>query len=55
MMGTRAIWYDGLEGGLTFHHLNYGPDFQNDTWELYNLTDDVSEVHNLADQYPDQA
>ncbi len=51
MMGTRAIWYDGWKA-VAFHHLNYGPDFQNDTWELYNLTDDVSEVHNLADQYP---
>jgi arylsulfatase len=51
MMGTRAIWYDGWKA-VAFHHLDTGSDFQNDTWELYNLTDDVSEVHNLADQYP---
>ncbi|OPY52118.1 MAG: Sulfatase [Methanosaeta sp. PtaU1.Bin112] len=51
MMGTRAIWYNGWKA-VAFHHLNSGPDFQNDTWELYNLSSDISETHNLADKYP---
>ncbi|WP_304250579.1 hypothetical protein [Parabacteroides gordonii] len=24
------------------------------SWELYNLNEDRSEMHNLADQYPDK-
>ena len=51
MMGTRALWYDGWKA-VAFHHLDSGPDFENDTWELYNLTNDASESHNLAAQYP---
>jgi arylsulfatase A-like enzyme len=51
MMGTRAVWYKGWKA-VAFHHLNSGPDFQNDTWELYNLSSDISETHNLADKYP---
>ena len=53
MMGTRALWYNGWKA-VAFHHLDSGPDFENDTWELYNLTNDVSEAHNLAAQYPDK-
>ena len=53
MMGTRAIWYKGWKA-VAFHHLNSGPDFQNDTWELYNLSNDISETHNLADKYPEK-
>jgi arylsulfatase len=51
MMGTRAIWYNGWKA-VAFHHLETSPDFQNDTWELYNLTNDISEAHDLAAQYP---
>ena len=51
MMGTRALWYNGWKA-VAFHHLDAGPDFQNDTWELYNLSNDVSEAHDLAAQYP---
>jgi len=51
MMGTRALWYNGWKA-VAFHHLDAGPDFDNDTWELYNLTNDVSEAHNLAALYP---
>ncbi|MDD4651205.1 MAG: arylsulfatase [Methanothrix sp.] len=53
MMGTRAVWYKGWKA-VAFHHLNSGPDFQNDTWELYNLSSDISETHNLADKYPEK-
>ncbi len=51
MMGTRALWYNGWKA-VAFHHLDAGPDFQNDTWELYDLSNDVSEAHDLAAQYP---
>jgi arylsulfatase len=32
-----------------------GDDFDDDRWELYRLFDDVSEVHDLAEKYPDRA
>jgi len=51
MMGPRGLWYNGGKA-VAFHHLDAGSDFQNDTWELYNLDSDVSEAHDLADQHP---
>ena len=56
MMGTRALWHDGWhvvaqrapqQGGTA-------ADLINDTWELYHSEEDRSEVHDLADQYPDK-
>lgn len=52
MMGTRGLWYDGWKA-VAFHHTNSGGNFDQDVWELYNLTEDVSESHNLASEYPE--
>ena len=51
MMGTRALWYDGWKA-VAFHHVNTGGNFNDDVWELYNLSEDVSESHDLAEEYP---
>lgn len=50
MLGSRGLWYNGWKA-VTYHPLNSG-DFENDTWELYNLLKDASESNNLADAYP---
>jgi arylsulfatase len=51
MFGNRALWYNGWKA-TAYHKPESGGDFVNDTWELYNTTADVSEVHNLASEYP---
>jgi arylsulfatase len=51
MFGNRALWYNGWKATV-YHKPESGGDFVNDTWELYNTTADVSEVHNLASEYP---
>jgi arylsulfatase len=53
MLGTRGLWYDGWKV-VTSHQRESGGNFDQDVWELYNLTDDVSEVHNLAKEHPDK-
>lgn len=51
MLGSRGIWYNGWKA-VTYHPTDSGWDFENDTWELYNVSQDVSEYNNLADIYP---
>jgi len=51
MFGCRALWYNGWKA-TTYHPTESGGDFTNDTWELYNTTEDFSEVHDLASDYP---
>ncbi len=51
MMGTRALWYEGWKA-VAFHHVNSGGNFDQDVWQLYNLSADVSESHDLASVYP---
>jgi len=53
MMGTRGLWYDGWKA-VAFHHTNSGGDFDSDVWELYNLTADASESHDLASMNPEK-
>ncbi len=53
MMGTRALWYDGWKA-VAFHHLASGGNFDQDVWELYNLTNDISESHDLAAGNPEK-
>jgi len=49
MIGHRAIWKDGWKA-VTFH--DQGVDYDKDTWSLYDLTTDFSEMHDLADSEP---
>ncbi len=59
IMGNRAMYKDGWIASAR-HDLPWmlGPqrkeDFENDQWELYNLTDDYSQAHDLAAKYPDK-
>ncbi len=62
MYGSRAIYHRGWKA-VTFHAIPGIPadgpgdpnlPFIQDRWELYDLTRDFSEVHDLADQYPDR-
>jgi len=61
MLGSRAIYHDGWKA-VTFHAL--GPlyddglrsnaPFEEDVWELYHVAEDVSEVKDLAKEYPEK-
>lgn len=51
MLGHRAIYYRGWEA-VTMH--TRGVDFDKDPWELYNVTEDFSESHDLAAQNPER-
>ena len=51
MIGSRAIWQDGWKA-VTFHQPDQGIDFDEDQWELYKVSDDFSESHDLANEKP---
>lgn len=50
--GFRGIYADGHKA-IAAH--TPGQDFDADRWELYRMTDDVSECHDLANREPDLA
>ncbi len=50
LLGDRGIWRDGWKA-VSLHRK--GVPFEEDKWELYNLTEDFSECHDLADEYPE--
>lgn len=50
-MGHRALYADGWKV-VTRHQA--GTPFEDDVWELYDLDDDPSEVHDLAAEHPDK-
>jgi arylsulfatase A-like enzyme len=58
MLGNRGIWYKGWKA-VTFHgrlpwesQARWG--FDQDKWELYNVEEDFSEYHDVADKHPDR-
>ena len=59
MLGSRALYHDGWKA-VVFHTPPFiaydGSDttrpFDEDVWELYHVTEDFSEVHDLADVEP---
>ena len=51
MFGSRGLWSSGWKA-VTHHKPASGGDFINDTWELYNISADPSEVYDLASDYP---
>ncbi len=51
MFGHRAIWANGWKA-VTFH--NAGKALEDDVWELYNLDEDFSEAHDLAEAEPER-
>ncbi len=50
MFSHRAIWHDGWKA-ITFHRR--GNTYDQDPWELYNVAEDFSECHDLADRHPE--
>ncbi|WP_156290629.1 arylsulfatase [Oceanobacillus salinisoli] len=48
--GMRTIYHDGWKA-IANHEP--GTDFEEDEWELYNITDDFSELNNVADENPE--
>jgi arylsulfatase len=61
MLGSRAIYHDGWKAvtfkplGLTRDGPNrFGAPFDDDVWELYHVRDDLSEVHDLAEEEPER-
>ena len=61
MLGSRAIYHDGWKA-VVFHTSPFiaydGSDctrpFDDDVWELYHVTEDFSEVHDLSDAEPER-
>ena len=51
MMGHRAMYVDGWKA-VTIHE--GGTSFDDDTWELYDLTTDPSECNDLAAAHPEK-
>lgn len=51
MLGHRGIWHQGWKA-VTRHRR--GKSFDEDKWELYNLQEDFSESHDLAEQEPEK-
>ena len=51
MVGHRGIWHEGWKA-VTFHQR--GVDFDADVWELYHLDEDLAEIDNVADRYPER-
>ena len=48
MLGSRSIWHDGWKAVTTHPTLSGWSNFDKDTWELYHVDVDRSELHDLA-------
>jgi arylsulfatase len=62
MLGNRAIYHDGWKL-VAYHGIPWqiwdgvtdpNRPFDEDRWELYHVSEDFSECHDLADQYPEK-
>jgi arylsulfatase len=53
MWGSRGLWYDNWKA-VTMHPHESGGNFDQDVWELYNLSQDFSEAHDLAQENPEK-
>ena len=54
MLGSRAIWHEGWKAVTTHPTVAGWGHFNDDTWELYHVETDRSEVHDLAAEHPDK-
>jgi arylsulfatase A-like enzyme len=52
MLGSRSIWHDGWKAVTTHPTIAGWGNFSADTWELYHIDVDPSEVHDLAGREP---
>lgn len=54
MLGNRAIYKDGWKAIVNHSRNASGGRFEDDVWELYHVSQDYSECHNVAEQYPEK-
>ncbi len=54
MLGSRAIWHEGWKAVSTHPTIAGWSHFNDDTWELYNIDADRSELHDLAGEHPEK-
>jgi arylsulfatase len=54
MLGSRAIWHEGWKAVTTHPTVAGWGHFNEDTWELYHVETDRSELHDLAAEHPDK-
>ncbi|MCW2525133.1 MAG: putative arylsulfatase, N-terminal, partial [Frankiales bacterium] len=55
MGGTRAIWSDGWKAAAVSPSApDAWADYATQEWELFDTTNDRSECHDVAEQYPDK-
>jgi arylsulfatase len=54
MLGSRGIWHDGWKAVTTHPTIAGWGHFNDDTWELYHVKTDRSELHDLAAEQPDK-
>jgi arylsulfatase A-like enzyme len=54
MLGSRAIWHEGWKAVSTHPTVAGWSNFNDDTWELYNVEEDRSELHDLAGEKPEK-
>jgi len=54
MLGSRGIWHQGWKAVTTHPTIAGWGHFNDDTWELYHVEVDRSELHDLAAEQPDK-
>ncbi len=54
MLGCRGIWKDGWKANTVHPTVGGWDDFNNDRWELFNVNEDRSEMHDLSKEHPDK-
>jgi arylsulfatase len=54
LLGSRAIWHEGWKANTVHPTVGGWSDFNNDKWELFNVDEDRSEVHDLSEAHPDK-
>ncbi len=54
MLGSRGIWHDGWKAVTTHPTIAGWGHFNDDTWELYHVETDRSELHDLASEHPEK-
>jgi arylsulfatase len=54
MLGTRAMFEDGWKAVAVHAPISGKGHFDQDKWELYNLSEDPAETNDLAAQYPEK-
>jgi arylsulfatase A-like enzyme len=52
MFGNRALYHEGWKAVTEHPYMADDPSFDDDTWELYHVDDDVSECEDLAEAEP---